>query len=170
MEDTTDAQEPKEEKSKAPSEQKPWWQIFFGWILIAALIAAFWSYLNRKKTKEVQVEKRVLYKMYDIDKKTLAKWISLFCCNEGFKFDYYKNKRKLSKSEFDKIVAILGEPSDETPVMKKSQIITLTDASYEVIRNSIIKYPDKVGISIDIYDALSLFPPSISKKLVKHFE
>lgn len=169
MENTTDTQKSEEEKSEASSEQKSWWQGFIAFVIIAAFLGAIWHYFNKKKSKEVQIEKRVLYQMYDIDKKTLAKWVSLFCCKQDFSYGYYKKKRKLSKSEFDKIVAILGEPSEETPVMNKSQIVTLTEGSYETLRDCIIKYPNQIGISIDIYDALSVFPPSVSKKIVKHF-
>jgi hypothetical protein len=169
MENTTDTQEPEKEKSEAPPKQRYWWENLFIFILLFTFIAAICRYLNPKKSKEVQIEKRVLYKMYGIDKKTLAKWINIFCCKYDFQFEYYKNKRKLPKSEFDEIVAILGEPSDEMPVMNKKQIITITEGSYESLRGCVIKHPEKIGISIKDFDSLSMFPPSISKKIVKYF-
>jgi hypothetical protein len=169
MENISGTQEPEKEKSEAPSKQRYWWENLFIFIILCTFIAAIFRYLNPKKSKEVQVEKRVLYEMYGIDKKTLAKWIHLFCCKYDFQFEYYKNKRKLPKSEFDEIVAILGEPCAETPVMHKKQIVTLTEASYESLRDCIIKYPQKMGISIEVYDSLSRFPPSISKQIIKHF-
>jgi hypothetical protein len=170
MENITDTQEPEKEKSEAPSGQQYWWQNpLILTLLFAFIVGIFHFFFNRKKSKEVQIEKRVLYEMYGIDKKTLAKWINIFCCKYDFQFEYYKNKRKLPKSEFDEIVAILGEPCAETPVMNKKQIVTLTEASYESLRDCIIKYPQKMGISIEVYDSLSRFPPSISKHIIKHF-
>lgn len=170
MENTTDTQEPEEEKLNAPSEQKPWWQTFFAWILVAALIAAFWSYLNGKKTKEVLIEKKVLLDVYKVNKRTFLKWVHFFCYTDAKQFATYCTKRKITESEYNYIISCLGEPTDAMPVRNKGEIVDHTEGSYETLRSNILDNLDEVGISKRVYDSLNMFPPLIAFRIRSSYQ
>jgi hypothetical protein len=136
---------------------------FIGWCL-----HKFTRVYTRKRT----FSKRELRKMYGVNKTTFNKWIFYFCQSEDFDYAAYYKKRKLSEEEYNFIIDTLGVPSEETPVMKKGEIVNPypVDTSggnlYRGVRNSEAL---KAILSVEAYTKLNIFPPNISKRLSDKF-
>lgn len=149
-----------EQDSQTPSSFDICKGIFL--VLIIAFVA-WLKYLFNKK-----VYKGELVKKYDVNPKTLAKWLKHLYFKDEAEFNNYTQKKKIAQTEFDKIVAFLGTPSDETPVLNKGQIIAHTEGSYEALRQTLLMFPKEIGISIKVYDTLDVFPPYLAQRLIHY--
>jgi hypothetical protein len=171
MENTTDTQEPEKEKSEAPSGQQYWWQNpLILTLLFAFIVGIFHFFFNRKKSKEVLIEKKVLLTLYKVNKRTFLKWVHFFCYTDTEEFATYCSKRKVTEAEYNYILLSLGEPSDSMPVRTKGEIVDHTEGSYETLRSDILDNLDEVGISKKVYNSLNIFPPLIALRIRDYYQ
>jgi hypothetical protein len=160
------------EKKQIPNnwENMPDWL----WVILVILIGGglLWLFNKSKHVyaRKPTFTKKNLRKHYCVDGKTFNKWILHFCVNDTFQYEEYLRKRKLSEDFCLHIVAYLGIPSDETPVLNKKQIAdpydNLDGDVYRSLRRSIIK---QGIIPTEIYDDLRVFPPKIAQLLRSNF-
>ena len=118
--------------------------------------------LDYGDVKKVYKKKLVTY--YKSDKKTIGKWVKHFC-DDLIDYQIYKQKRKLDNWTYSRILRRLGSPNN-FPILTKREIIRRADGSYTSLRKSIEAYPEKFGISIDVFRQLNKFPPSLSLSLI----
>jgi|AntRauTorckE5430_2_1112549.scaffolds.fasta_scaffold08495_3 hypothetical protein len=116
----------------------------------------------------IKVSKSRLRKYYDVDGKTFNKWFQYFCA-EVSSIDQFKQKRKITLSDFWKIQSILGKTSD-CEVMRKIDIINRCQSDYKTLRKNIKVAPLSAGIDIQTYDRLSVFPPKVCRDIIDWFE
>jgi hypothetical protein len=122
--------------------------------------------INSKKEYR---SKRSLAEFYQIDMKTLNKWVRYFAPKiiHSWKF---KEKRKLPIDLYFQLIQTFGTPDNEFEVMRKQQIVKESDSTYFVVRDNIKKFSDKYPISLEVYDNVSVFPPVIARKLIECLE
>lgn len=139
------------------------------WAIIALIlaIAGFLAYLYHKfipktKVRTSKTDKGELVKIYNVNKKTFAKWVQFFCNPEILSIEVYRKKRRLTDHEVAHIFESFGFPSEETPALSKRQIIDITEGCYKSLRGSVLYYSEKFGISQKAYQSLNVFPPLIS--------
>jgi hypothetical protein len=120
-------------------------------------------------SKKEYRSKRSLSEFYQIDMKTLNKWVRYFAPKviQSWKF---KEKRKLSIDLYFQLVQTFGTPDNEFEVMRKQQIAKEADSTYFVVRDNIKKFSDKYPISLEVYDNMSVFPPVVARKLIECLE
>jgi hypothetical protein len=135
------------------------WGFLIGLAAVVIGYLFFW-----KKPVEKEINKYELWKLYAVDPKTFAKWIRFFCA-DIIQLEHYKGARKIKKSIADKIIERLGEPTAETPVLRKAGINEKEGGSYEVLRETIKLHPEKCGICSKAFKQLSVFPPKIATQI-----
>ncbi len=125
--------------------------VFFFIVLIA-----IW-FFSRKQTKEE------LAKYYRITRPTLKKWIRYFTPS-NINPDEWDKKRKLLVYDTLKIKQEWGE--DSAMVLTKSEIAKLLDSDTRTIGDNIKKFPQKYGITFEIWKSCQFFPPVICKRII----
>jgi hypothetical protein len=147
--------------------------INWGFIAVGLFIITLLSILFRKffPKKPKTYSKSDLVKLYEVDIKTINKWVEVFCDPNILPYEVYKRKRKLSEDIYNHIIESLGLPTDETPVMSKFQIITngedMLGDEYRGARNSLKLEPHSDTINHNVYAIFNLFPPKIAQLLQK---
>lgn len=116
---------------------------------------------------KIKVSKSRLRKYYNVDGKTFNKWYQYFCSNIS-SIDQFKKQRKITLVTYWKIKNRLGDTSDYA-VMRKADIVNHCDSDYRTLRNNIKIAPKSVGISLKVYDKLSVFPPKICQTIINWF-
>lgn len=119
------------------------------------------------ETKFEKIPKRQLFNHYNLDKKTMGKWVQYFC-KDCIDVNKYKQQRKLDVVDYFYITATLGDP-DEFPIYTKQRIIDECEGTYTSLRNSIDAYPDKFGITGETFRRLHKFPPNISQQIIQQY-
>jgi len=133
------------------------------WLILLKIIHYLFGTLPVDK-----VPKQELCNYYNVDKKTLGKWVKYFC-KETINFSRYNQQRKLDLGDYLNILIILGSP-DEFPILTKKEIIDKCDGTYSSLRDSIDKYPELYGIDGATFRCLHKFPPSISQQIILQFD
>lgn len=164
MENIKDKDEPVENTASDKRNFIGW--IVFFIIIIFGVFPLIYQWWVKRHTK---VYKGILIEKYGVNKKTFAKWMRWIYFQDEVKFQDYTKKKKLPKFEIDKIVDFFGEPTPTMPILKKGQIIKDQDGTYETLRGTVLKYSNKIGLSIEAYDALDIFPPLIAKRILEHY-
>jgi hypothetical protein len=116
---------------------------------------------------QVKISKSRLQKYYGVDGKTFNKWYQYFCSDIS-DIDKLKKKRKIRLSTYWRIKSTLGSTSDFT-VMRKVAIVSICNSDYRTLRNNIKIAPSSIGINIQTYDRLSIFPPKICSAIICWF-
>lgn len=144
---------------------------FIAWMMVFALFmwGIFRSLYHIWVKKNTKVYKGVLIEKYAVDKKTFAKWMGWIYFQDKNEFKDYIQKKKLSQFEIEEIIEFFGEPTPIMPILKKGQIIKDKNGSYETLRSTVLKFSDEIGLSIEAYDALDIFPPLIAQRILKRF-
>ena len=141
------------------------------WVILFILLA--WGILSslyhRWVKKNTKVYKGVFVEKYGVNKKTFAKWMQWIYFQDEAQFKSYTQKKKLSLLEVDQIVEFFGEPTPTMAILTKGKIIEDCNGSYETLRITVSKFSDKIGLSIEAYDALDVFPPLIAQGILKHY-
>jgi hypothetical protein len=164
MDNTTDTQEPE----KKHSDNSEWTKIMAVIIAVGLFLAFMWAFL--KGTISPKIYKGKLIKKYNVDAKTFAKWMKLlYFASDEVKFKEYTDKKKISQYEADKIIEFFGERTKSTPAMTKGEIIKRHGGTYKALKNSVSKFANDIGITMEIYDALDSFPPKLAKKILEHY-
>ncbi len=159
-------------KSDTKTNANNWlWAI----VIFVVVCAVMWICTQGKAAKE-KIKKRVrtnksfqkaeLCVHYKVDKKTLAKWVELFC---GENLKDYKNRRRLTDKEMALIYLRFGFNCDESPVMSKATIADLSDSHTDTLRRWVIQNGASFGVSIEAYDTVNVFPPLIAHLIFKGF-
>lgn len=165
-ENTTNSQEP-EKGSYFKSEGA---SILFAIIAIGAVLAFIWAWAKGLMGKSPKIYKGKLIAKYNVDPKTFAKWMELiYFKGDVIKFKAYTQKKKISQYEADLIVNFFGERPKGTKILNKGKIIKLHGGCYKTLRNSVLKFANQIGITMEIYDALDTFPPKLTKKILEHY-
>lgn len=138
--------------------------LFF--VLAWGILSALYERWVKKSTK---IYKGVLIEKYAVDKKTFAKWMDWIYFQDKNEFKSYIQKKKLSLFEIEEIINFFGEPTPAMPILSKGKIIKDNGGSYETLRSTVLKFSDEIGLSIEAYDALDIFPPLIAQRILKHF-
>lgn len=140
--------------------------LIYGGIMIVILIAflkQYWQQLLPSK-----VGKQQLVKYYQVDKKTLNKWVYFFCSDIVNDYEDYLKKRKLNRALYNDIIDHLGKVNDH-PIMTKKEIVKMAEGTYRSLRESIQKHPDDFGVTVEAFTSLSKFPPIICKQILAHY-
>lgn len=141
--------------------------------LIIIFFILAWGILSalhkRWVSKNTKVYKGVLIEKYGIHKKTFAKWMRWIYFQDENKFQDYTKKKKISQFEVDQIINFFGEPTPEMPILSKGKIIEDRNGSYETLRSTVLKFSDEIGLSIEAYDALDIFPPFIVQFILNRY-
>jgi hypothetical protein len=153
------------QKKQPPEKESTHWLFIFVIFIIAFLVTTYRKVVPKKN----KTDKGVLFKEYNVNKKTFGKWIEYFCDPNNLSIETYRNKRRLSEFELAHVYESLGTPSEETPVLSKGQIVALAEGDYKSLRGGILSYSDKYGISKKAYDALNVFPPRISHSILEQY-
>lgn len=148
-----------------------WWGIAAIGLLIIALLTILFRKFFPKDSKPKTYSKSDLVDLYEVDIKTINKWVEVFCDPNQLPYADYQRKRKLSEDMYNHIVECLGIPTDETPVMSKLQIITdgedIFGDEYRGARNSLKLGPHSDIINPDVYAMFNKFPPKIAQLFQK---
>lgn len=116
---------------------------------------------------KIKVSKSRLRKYYNVDGKTFNKWFQYFCADIS-SIEQFKHKRKITLITYWQIKNRLGDTS-EYAVMRKADIVEHCDSDYRTLRNNIKIAPASVGVSLMIYDKLSVFPPKVCRAIIDWF-
>lgn len=138
------------------------------WIITFVCYILF-GYVIYYSFKKYKLPKSVLRNYYQIDKKTLNKWLKFFCSDLIEDYKIYAKKRKISYLLYHQIITRLGNVNDH-PIMTKKQLVKTGEGTYSSLRNSIREYPNNFGISATVFAALHKFPPNISKRILKQYQ
>lgn len=115
----------------------------------------------------ITTSKSRLRKYYNVDGKTFNKWYQYFCVDIS-SIEQFKHKRKITLATYWKIKSRLGDTS-EYAVMRKADIVEHCDSNYRTLRNNIKIAPASVGVSLIVYDKLSVFPPKVCRVIIDWF-
>ncbi|MBL7818914.1 MAG: hypothetical protein JNL70_28195 [Saprospiraceae bacterium] len=164
MANITDKDEPVEETH---SDKRN----LIAWIILCVLIALgiLSGVYHRWVKKNTKVYKGVLIEKYGVHKKTFAKWMRWIYFQDENKFQEYTKKKKLSQFEIEEIINFFGEPTPTMSILTKGKIIGDRDGTYETLRSTVLHFSDKIGLSIEAYDAIDVFPPLIAQRILKHY-
>jgi hypothetical protein len=164
MENMEDKNEPPENTSSDKRNPIAWIVAIF--LIIWGLGSLLYHWWVEQYAK---VYKGVLIVKYGVNKKTFAKWMRWIYYQDEEKFQDYTKKKKLPKYEIDNIIKFFGEPTLTMPVLTKGQIIKDEEGTYESLRGTVQKYSDEIGLSIEAYDAIDIFPPLIAKRILEYY-
>jgi heme/copper-type cytochrome/quinol oxidase subunit 2 len=148
------------------------------YIVIGIAIIAFFVYLlslfklgeKRKRTRTPdKVQKEEILKSYGVNKRTLGKWVMLFCDPSVLSYETYNKRRRLTGEEYFYLLSRLGLNTDETPVMTKVEIAGATNNHTNTLRNWVIQNIHEFDFPIETYDALNIFPPLIAHQILTSF-
>ncbi len=135
------------------------------WVFLLAILAMVLFFAVPK----IKLPKQALVKRYGVDKKTLNKWIELFCHDLIPDFDAYKRKRTVSLLDYLSLTARLGDPKAH-PILTKKEIITRAEGSYYTLRGCVENYTDQYGLpSVEAYLSVKKFPPNVGRKLLENY-
>ena len=149
--------------SKEKPNNKSKISAFVIWIIVLIMLfgKGAKNFLNKKSYTKEQ-----LASLYNVNRKTLSKWIQLFVPNIWEDFNKIK---KITTSQYLDIIEILGEVSNETPVLTKGEIVKRCDSDVRTLRNCIVNNPSHFGVSLEAYKSVSKFPPLIAKGIIDAF-
>lgn len=160
-----------EKENQNKNQDNSNWGIVVFILFLIALVAGLFHKLFPKHTKTRTYPKSDLAKLYNVDIKTVNKWVEVFCDPNKLPYDTYKRKRKLPEDMYHYVVDCLGLPTEETPVMSKMQIIgdgdSISSGEYRAVRNTLKLSPNKDIISLDAYHMFNVFPPKIAQLIHK---
>lgn len=139
--------------------------IKLAWVIVVGFL--LWKYSCLIKPNKIP--KKSLVTFYQVDKKTLNKWIKYFCSDVITDYNTFLKQRKLSPDTYANIVNCLGDVK-EYPVLSKKNIIEQADGTYRSLRESVQAYPHLFGISIEAYSSLNKFPPKISETILNQYQ
>jgi len=112
--------------------------------------------------------------MYGVNVRTFKKWLVYFHPDGKLFLSKFNRKRKLDIFEAYLVISSLGLPDafedfGGHPSLSKKQIVNEGEGNYRTLRQSIIVHNEKWKISIEAYNALSVFPPAASAQLREIF-
>lgn len=138
-------------------------------ILAFLLILALYVFLsnvdqkNEKPDLTKKYSKTDLAKYYRVSRQTLQKWVVQFPL-ALFDLAKWKKTRKFTELEF---LAILQEWGDDPKmVLNKKCIVSESESTYKVLRKEVKRKLEQIGISAQTWASCSVFPPSISQKII----
>lgn len=126
-------------------------------IVIFLFILLLVTLFGKKKSKQE------LAKEYGISRPTFGKWVTHF--HIGCEKDEWKKRKILSPLEIASIKSSLGD--DMSFVLSKKQIAELAESNYKTVKENVILNLDKIGISLEAWQSCSVFPPSVSKRILE---
>ena len=108
-------------------------------------------------------------KQYDVDLKTLNKWIKCFTDSDNHPYTTFSKQRGLTQRQSDYLIELFGSPKDGKPKYSKFDIVASDEGighnDYRDVRKSIEQWPDKCIVSRETYAQLNFFPPRIGREL-----
>lgn len=112
--------------------------------------------------------------MYGVNIRTFKKWLVYFHPDGEIFLSNFNQKRKFDMFEMCLVISSLGLPEafedfGGSPSLSKKQIVNEGEGNYRTLRQSMIVHNEKWTISIDAYNALSVFPPAASTQLREIF-
>ena len=159
-----------ENDKKSDSDQnKEWAIVALVFAILGFLAFLFHKVIPQTKVRISKTDKGELIKIYNVNKKTFAKWVQFFCNPQILSIESYRKKRRLTDDEVAHIFESFGFPSEETPALSKGQIIEITEGCYKSLRGSVLYFSEKFGISQKAYQSLNVFPPRISQNMIKRY-
>ncbi|NUN99953.1 MAG: hypothetical protein HUU01_04985 [Saprospiraceae bacterium] len=112
--------------------------------------------------------------MYGVNVRTLKKWLVYFHPEGKLFLSNFNQKRKFDLFEASLVISSLGLPEafedfGGHPSLSKKQIVNEGEGNYRTLRESIIVHNEKWKISVEAYNAMSVFPPAASAQLREIF-
>lgn len=134
---------------------KAFLQIFFPWILLLGVIL-FIFFITKKYNKDD------LAKHFKVSKKTLARWVELL--PNRIAFEKWKSMRKLDGLQYMEFQNLWDQEGYKS--MNKEQLWRECGSNYETLAENVKMNLEKIGISIEAWNSLSVFPPSICCRIL----
>ncbi|SER15977.1 MerR family transcriptional regulator [Neolewinella agarilytica] len=100
---------------------------------------------------------------YGVTRPTLRKWIRYFSSRTDY--ETWKRRRKFSGKEVLSLICELGWPNS-TNCLTKGQIKEQCETEYQTITDMVQLNAAKLGIDINAYRNVDIFPPSLSQRIV----
>ena len=121
---------------------------------------------GKKLFNKKSYTKEQLASLYNVNRKTLTKWVQLFAPDMWKDF---KSIRKITTFQYLELIEVLGENTEETPVLTKNEIAQMCDSDVRTLRNCVVNNPNHFGLSLDAYKSVSKFPPLVAKNIIEAF-
>lgn len=164
------AHEPKDSENPQKNNNYDWEKIIPFILLGGFLVWLFYWVSNLFKRIPHKIQKEDLLTSYGVNKKTLAKWVQYFCDPKILSLETYHKKRRLTLEESLHLISCLGIKSDEMDVRGKVGIADIVDSDTDTLRRWVIENGHSIGLSIDAYNALNVFPPLIAYNLLNAYD
>lgn len=133
-------------------------QVILSFLLIYFLIEV--CEIHKRK----MVTKSSIAAIYDIDRKTLNKWILYFGKDVFPDYASYLKQRKITPLHSCVLIYILGHP-EEFSLLTKEEIIDDREGTYSSLRECVKAYPKLYGLSIEAFQSLRKFPPKVAARM-----
>jgi hypothetical protein len=133
-------------------------QVFLAFLLMYLLFEVC------KIHKVKSITKSWIANYYDVDRKTLNKWI-LYFGKEAFPdYNGYLKQRKFTPIHSCALIYILGHP-ESFSLLTKKEIINDREGTYSSLRGCVKDYPELYGLSIEAFQNLKKFPPKVAEQI-----
>jgi hypothetical protein len=169
FEQPNNEQEPITNPKKIENSTAWYFVVFLAILLLLSWIVSLFKSKKKTRTPD-KIQKEEVQKMYDVNKRTLGKWVMHFCDPSVLSYDTYKKRRRLTAEEYLYLLSRLGLKTDETPVMSKAEIADAADSHTNTLRNWVIQNIHEFDFSIEAYDTLNVFPPLIAHQILTAFD
>lgn len=146
--------------------------MYIGFLLMYFLVKTQGIHFNWEEfgnvLSQTKIKKKYLVRYYGVDKTTFRKWVKYFCSDIFPDPQMYYRKRTLNLEEALRVIMVLGIQESEVVYTKKA-ITEIGDGTYRSLKESIAKYPDQFGISLEVYANLRVFPPKLGKRILQQY-
>jgi len=136
-------------------------------IQIISFFLLFWLVFNRKEKHPIYT-KKALADYYEIDIKTLSKWVRYFGQSAFPNHEDYRKRKRLSFIEYHFLITIFG-PKEMGKALSKKEIIEQGEGTYKTLRGSVERYPATFGIEKEAFRKLKKFPPRIGQQILAQY-
>jgi hypothetical protein len=124
-------------------------------ILFILIVTFYWDLWIGKCTKSQ------ISKMYNVTRLTFNNWVRLFHTEQNY-MSWLKLKR-ISEVNFTSLKKTLGDP--EMIIMNKTDMCEKFSTNHKYLRKIILIRGHQIGITEELWDSCSVFPPRISMEL-----
>jgi len=126
--------------------------LLFLWLLIVWILDSIKWY------------KKELARHYGIGKETLNKWVENYCPN--IDLERWKKIRKIDAYDLCAFLNIFGYPEKGELFSKHMMAKNSGMDGTPMLKKSIESFPEKFGISAEVYDRMTIFPPKIGRAII----
>ncbi len=126
-------------------------------VILLVFIISFFILVSTRKSKEA------IAKDYGITRPTLSKWIKFF--QNEIPHKKWNEMRWLRYWDTVRLKQALGEEIEF--VLSKKEIAKRCESNYKTVSDNVKLNLKKLGITLEAWESCSIFPPSITKKILE---